>query len=169
MCEFCYLYRFMYNETPIYPPMMTRVCYNLITADESILPCYGAICISLNFICTSDVWLSALIQLKPHFPLQLYDDRKDLVLHDGVFSNPTMGGWRRIFVLWSCPFMISLQLLWLRTSYQVIWSLAIAACHRFRVSLFYICFTLLLLLLMKLSTGHAGTYHCLVCLSCLTF
>jgi len=37
--------------------------------------------------------------LKPHIPLQLYDDRMDLALHYVVFSSQTMGGLRRTFVL----------------------------------------------------------------------
>jgi len=37
-----------------------------------------------------------------------------------------------------------------------IWYLAIADCHRCRVPLFYMCHTLLLLLLLKLCTNHAG-------------
>ena len=52
--------------------------------------------------------------------------------------------------------MVCLQLLWLRTSHRVLWSLAAAACHWFHVSLFYMDDALLMLLLLKLYTDHAG-------------
>ena len=50
----------------------------------------------------------------------------------------------------------SLQLLWLRTLYRLLWSLATAAFHRCYVSLFYMWYTLLLLLLLLWYTYHTG-------------